>query len=384
MSRSRLAGHGEDPLAEAYVAGIAGRGLNPLLERMRHGSEGERAAVLEELAAKTQVLPLNPNALNVYGIALLTAERRYAAVAVLSRSCREKPAESAFRLNLALACWYAGCRGLTRHHLESVIEGGHADENMIAVANGRLREYFGDEVVDRELHQLQRAALSERRQAGNVDAFQFIALARLIEAEVASPADEGLFDEALSVLEEGHRLHPHSVPLLERLSHGYIRAGRLEDYDRILLSIERDAARSATLEALESGLDPSDAGDKRAFNQTLVGDVFQAGNPRLREAALADLAQRAARLPHDEDLRTAYAFALLFAGERERAVEQGEWLLAKREASHELHFNLGQLFWKAGDEARGRHHLDLASELAGSDRERQDVEFILARMSSGG
>jgi lipopolysaccharide biosynthesis regulator YciM len=66
------------------------------------------------------------------------------------------------------------------------------------------------------------------------------------------------------------------------------------------------------------------------------------------------------------------------------AIELADDLARRRPSTHELHFNLGQVYWMAGDPERGRQHLTLAATLARDDQERLDVVERVAQLSGTG
>ena len=82
--------------------------------------------------------------------------------------------------------------------------------------------------------------------------------------------------------------------------------------------------------------------------------------------------------PDNTAHRLRYAFALMVAGDNQAALQQAEVLAAFDSTDHAFHFNLGQVFWVAGDSKRGRAHLELALLYARDGDERRDVYEQLA------
>ena len=207
-------------------------------------------------------------------------------------------------------------------------------------------------------------------------------LARNLIRESTLTADEGLAREAVAVLERATEAYPEHQALAEMLVACYLRFGPEEKAQEALGTLEQLAPDSEIFRIR----DTVDEEGARAFAAEVsqrVENAFRiaaSGDSELRAPAVAELRHAVASFPRNRRYRELYAFALMCAGEQEALHQQAERLAAEVPDDHAAHFNLGQMFWRAGDPKRGRHHLDLSLRYAKSDEEKRDVAEQIATL----
>ncbi|WP_394839470.1 hypothetical protein LVJ94_21520 [Pendulispora rubella] len=356
-----------------------------LLERVEHGTDDERERALMALRKRAEMTK-DADHWNTAGIAYSRAGQHSIARPIFERLVRAHPNGDAYRMNLAIslsqAQEVAGCR----HHLSLLAEKGSSPD-IRRSAQEQLRGYeemlglTPDARALRE-HQMEalRSAVARRERPED-----YAALGRhLLREEKLEPL-QGALDEAIAVLEDGHAAFPSDVTVLEYLIACYLRTGPHARLDAALEKLERIAPQSRLLSIVaESAADAKDndfVRQRQARADELVVAAMK-GSGAGRQAALDDLARIVAGAPDNVGYRLAYAFALSMCGAVERAREHAEIVARAIGESHEQHFNLGQVFWRAGDQPRGKEHLELARRYAKTPKEHADVDAILRELEA--
>jgi tetratricopeptide (TPR) repeat protein len=354
-------------------------------EQLKHGTETERQEALERLAARVESRPDDLVGWNEYALALATVGRNAEAIEVFESLVEAEPESLLFRMNLATTLSNLGHVELARAHIHYLAEHA-ADERERAFAHEQLETLDHSLLADDQnerLAGLQIAALRRRREVGSIDDAGRVLLARRLMRQL--PRDEeNLFEEAKTVLEDGLAQHPDAVPVLELLVGLYLRHDPDKRLDQATARLELLAPDSPILEILNGTRQVDSAAPilPDRINE-LMQNVFGA-DPALRDAAVRDLGAIVARYPEDAYRRSAYAFALAAVGRMDEARSQAERAARDAGEDHATHLHIGQVLWMAGDEAAGRHHLDLARRYARDDDDRRDVETLLAELDPHG
>ena len=177
------------------------------------------------------------------------------------------------------------------------------------------------------------------------------------------------------ILERATNTYPENIACTEMLVACYFRFGPKDKLDVALAKLKQLAPDSKVVQVVDSVSEES----AREFIEDMnkrVDRLFQIANgedPELGAEALADLRRIIANFPKNRGYREKCAFALLGSGEKALALKEAERLAHDVPANHRAHFNLGQVFWHAGDPKRGRHYLELSMRYSQSDEEREDV-----------
>ncbi|MGB5632742.1 MAG: hypothetical protein WBM86_08200, partial [Waterburya sp.] len=283
----------------------------------------------------------------------------------------------------------AGQFELCRYHLQELAEHGSTEESR-KLGQEQLEElehWLKQTEQDTMLRQLQLESLRKRIQSCQGSADDFQRLGGLLLQMNASEPGQFWLDEAISVLEQGRQSFPDAVGILEYLANCYAHKdpdNRL-DLEKVLDKLEKVAPDSPVLEIFRN----TDDSENREFLEQRLQqahrllDQSQSEDPKLRTSALRELQKMINMAPNNSDYRVVYAFALTGTGQYEAALQQAQLVAAIAGESHEIHFNLGQIFWMCGDPDRGRHHLELSLHYARNDRQRQDVMERIADLSKG-
>ncbi|HEY0464060.1 MAG TPA: hypothetical protein VGC79_07620 [Polyangiaceae bacterium] len=308
--------------------------------------------------------------------AMLSASRVDDAIALLSQLLERDDARDADRLSLAIAYSQVEQIALARHHLLHLVE--HSESAPMREDARRQLEYYdawlGLGPLDQELARLQEASLRERCEAPDASAALYVRLARFWLRRGRMDGDPSSYPQVARLLEGARRHFPLEPAILEILISCYLRDDPEGMLDETMRELDRVDPDSDILKAL-SGVDevtPSTRAQVASRVDALFAQATQ-GEPASRHSALQGLRQIVANTPQNPAYREAYAFALLANDEHAQALEQARLLARGAGEGHAVHFNIGQIFWFAGDAERGRKHLDLASRYATSPEEQEEV-----------
>ncbi len=349
---------------------------------MQQGTDAERDEALQRLAAQAQAQPDDLAAWHEYALGLGRAGRHAEAARLFEALVEAAPETALYRRNLGVALSQLGHYQLARVQLQYVAEHS-ADEDERAVARQQVetldRDFLADEQNER-LAELQLAALRQRRETARIDGNgRALLVRRLLRRQPRHP-DEPLIEEATTVLEEGLAESPDAVPLLELVVWCYTQLDPHNRLDAAVARLERLAPNSRVIELLGSNLKVDNAA---SIPPARVGELIKkvmSDDPAVRAAAVEDLGAIVAMYP-DAYRRSAYACALGIVERRDEAKAQAERAAQDAGEDHATHFNIGRVLWVTGDEAAGRHHLDLAWQFARNDDDRRGVENFLASVS---
>jgi predicted Zn-dependent protease len=357
--------------------------LEVVFDRLRNGSDVERDSLLRQLSDRAEASQSLED-WHVYAMGLLTAGRESSGVDILSQlvqaAAGQEPADI-YRYNLAVALQRIGQTDLASYHLRELAERGVTEKGRDLGAQGldTIAAGVAGNEEERHFQELRAGALMERVAGGGGTEGDHHALAEaLLKLDVLDEQGSHLL-EGIAALEEGRARYPESVPLLELLVLALLRLGDQPRIERALADLERLAPDSPALAVLrkqqeEDAAEYSDELEGRAeylLRETQSGDLVRA------RAAVEGLGQIVKAFPSNPAYRDRYAFALMVIGDYEAAVREAEVIERTGTDSHELHLLLGQIYLAAGQEARGRRHLDLALRYARTDQDRVDVRFVL-------
>jgi tetratricopeptide (TPR) repeat protein len=282
-------------------------------------------------------------------------------------------------LNIAVALVALGELDLARARLGLVADGtGQASE--------RARQYIaeldrvrGELDRDARLKELQAAALTERVAAGGASIGERIRLARLAWglAERGRPGHD--HEAPTRLLEQVNAEDPQNVEALELLALCYLKTGHEGKLNATLRELERLAPDSRIWQVLDRPI-PDAAVDAhtrniRARTSRLFEEV-QGGGPGA-DAALESLRTLSRQFPGNMTCHEAAMWALTMTGHVDEGLVHAEWIAQQPDLGHGSHFNVGQIFWHAGQHERAEHHLLEAFHLAADQQEAADAIQML-------
>ncbi|GAB7193420.1 hypothetical protein NUM3379_41300 [Kineococcus sp. NUM-3379] len=323
----------------------------------------------------------DPATSHLAGLALARLGRHDVAVLAFDRARRSAPGDPLVAVNSAVALLHVGDLARARLLLLPVADG---DGPLGRVAS----RYVGE--VDRVSTILERETrwtvlrvgfLRERVVRGTAQDRERLDLAHALTTLLWAGHAGHDWDEPLALLEDLHERLPREPEVLQLLALLYSGPRPGPRLHEVLLLLEDVEPDSPTLQALDGhrrgeAAERSAAGDARA-RELLVAAME--GGPGA-EAAVASLRALVQRFPDSLNRRSMLMFALLGVSDVEGALVEARWLEALPGPDHERHFNLGQVFWSAGDTERGAHHFAEAHRLARDDEQRRDVlEAVRAR-----
>lgn len=357
-----------------------------LISCVQQGSAAERESAIDQLFALGRK-DNNLDTWNTVGVGLHFAGRNDEAVRLFDRLVQSAPANDAYRLNLATCYSQNEQIALCREQLLYVAEHGSTEENR-KLGREQLQRYdsfLGNTEQDRKLADLQMRSLRQRIVQPSKKAEDFKNLAQLlVKRGRLDPAGDWL-EQAITTLEAGTAAFPKDVDLLELLISCYLRHDPNDRLDPALKRLERMAPDSRVFSILAN----QDEEERRRFvenNQARADDLLQQviqGDQTRRNAALQDLAGLVNMYSDNPFYRSNYAFALMVCGQPAAARQQAAILEKNPAPTHSFHFNLGQVYWLCGDEKKGRQHLQLASDYAANDQERQDAKDRIRELERG-
>jgi tetratricopeptide (TPR) repeat protein len=369
-----------------------------LLEAVQNGSASQRENAIEELFGRAR-RSNEADDWNAAGLAFHFAGDHYRAIEIFEALIAHDPTADSSRLSLATCYSQVEAVEKCRHHLRYLCERASTQE-MREIGRQQLEGYedfLGEQDEERRsrrqlIQALRRkvgdpnwensaeAALCRLLMPDDWEVGAYDSLARGLIQESLLCGDEGLAREALAVLERGTKAYPENVSLLEMLVTCLLRFGPEDRLNTAVNTLRRLAPDSKVLRVVDS----NDAESSRKFMEEMDERVVRlqqtatGQDPELRASALSELRRIVSSFPNHRGYREKYAFALLGAGEKPVALEQAKRLALDVPTNHPAHFNLGQIFWHAGDPERGRHHLELSLRYARSDEDRRDVREAVA------
>jgi predicted Zn-dependent protease len=362
--------------------------LEVVFDRLRNGSDVERDSLLRQLSDRAEASQSLED-WHVYAMGLMTAGRASSGVDILTQLVQaaegQEPVD-VYRYNLAVALQQIGQADLATYHLRELVERGVTEQGREMGARGldTVAAGVADNEEERHFQELRADALKERVADGRGTEGDHHALAEaLLKLDVLDEKGSYLL-EGIAALEEGRARYPESVPLLELLVLALLRLGDEPRIERALADLERLAPDSPALAVLQEQQEE----DAAEYSDELVGRAdylmreTQSGDPVRARAAVEGLGQIVKAFPSNPAYRDRYAFALMVVGDYQAAVREAEVIERTGTDSHELHLLLGQIYWAAGQEARGRRHLDLALQYARTDQDRADARYVLEQWGS--
>jgi tetratricopeptide (TPR) repeat protein len=356
-----------------------------LIERIKLGAKVEQDDILHRLGQHAKTTN-NPEDWNLLALGLQAASRFEQAVEIFEwLVVQSLPEKDLYRLNLATTYSQTRQFELCQYHLQELAEHGCTKEfrQLGQQQLEGLERFLKQTEQDRLLRQLQLDSLRERIQSGHPSVDNFQRLGRLlIEMHVSNP-EQSWLDEAISILEQGRQLFPDAVGILEYLARCYLSKDPYNRLEEVVKKLEKVAPDSKVLEIL-GDIDDSQSREfqeqQRQRTHKLL-ELSQSKDPKLRTAALQELQKIVGMSPENPEYRGIYAFALGAAGQYEAAIHQAQLVADIAPETHEMHFNLGQIFWLCGDVDRGRHHLELSLKYAKNEQQRQDVMARIVDLS---
>ncbi|MBW4504719.1 MAG: hypothetical protein KME57_35540 [Scytonema hyalinum WJT4-NPBG1] len=355
-----------------------------LLERIKQGAKIEQDDILHQLgqyARKTN----NPEDWNLLALGLQAASRFEQAVEIFDWLVQSLPENDVYRLSLATTYSQTGQFELCRYQLQKLIEHGSTEEfrQLGQEQLEGLERFLKQTEQDRLLRQLQLDSLRENIQSGQASVDNFQQLGHLLLQMHVRNREQSWLDEAISILEQGRQLFPDAVGILEYLARCYLSKDPYNRLEEVVNKLEKVAPDSEVLEIL-MGIDDNQSCEfqeqMRQRTHKLL-ELSQSKNPKLRTTALQELQKIVGMSPENPEYRGIYAFALGATGQYEAAIHQAELIADIAPETHEMHFNLGQIFWMCGDANRSRHHLELSLRYAKNEQQRQEVMAQIVDLS---
>lgn len=357
------------------------------LERLAVAPDAERDQILATLAEAARTVD-GTDGWERYGLALSAAGHGNEAISIFRNLTDNAPAgeqRDKLRYNLAFVYLQSGQLRLALHHFGQVAKSGATPEVREWASRGvqQVDDLTANGERDRRLFELQVAWTRERLATTSGSEEDYLALGRLLLQLDAVDTNSSHLEEGIRALEEGSQRYPVSVPIRELLLAGYSRGGSTAQWEKALVDLERLAPDSPILSTVQqSGIErPTHVENQLERARALIE---QAGSedPELSLAAVDELGRLVRTFPQNPDYRSLYAFGLLASGRKSEAMKEGEILEAAGTDTHEHHLNLGQIFWAAGDQEKGKRHLRLAAEYARTDEDLSDVETALTYLGA--
>jgi len=360
---------------------------NRLFDQIDHGDSVQQQNAMDQLFALADESN-DPDNWNAAALGLHRLGRFDEEIDILTQLVEKFPSTDVYRLNLATAYSQVESIDLCRFHLQFLIDHGSTEE-MRHLGDEQLRGYesfLGLGESDSELRDLQASFLEESIAVDPVTPRHYIELSRLMMRLSKFEPGADLFRNAAQVLEDGLAVCIDRQEILEHLSFCYIHADPKQRMNAVVKELETIAPNSRILESLanvfrEGGGSGSEGMAARV--KMLMQQVVQE-DEALSDAALRDMARIVDTYSCTTSYRLSYAFCLGMTGRTEEGLRQAERLEEVENREHGFHFNLGQIFWRSGDPARGRHHLELAVQYARSEQEKEDALDRIADLEATG
>lgn len=229
---------------------------------------------------------------------------------------------------------------------------------------------------DRDWLSLQREAWRERveEEGREVD---YVGLGKVLFID-DSPSGRDRLEEAWTLLEQGRRLFPNSISILELVIVLAARTGRASEMDEALATLSRLDPSSEVFRISREVSDQS----IEEWNTAGFRLVEAAGSvdPEVAAAAVAELDSRARMFPLNSTHAIYLGLGLVRNGRREEALEVARRAVPIADDSFADAYNLGTIFHEAGDNSEARTHWTWAFERAQSPADREQARVALGRL----
>jgi tetratricopeptide (TPR) repeat protein len=357
-----------------------------LIDQIRHASKSEQNAALNKLLQLAQESGGDEKAWSGLALGLFNAGRFEKALYIFRKLADTFPRNDLHRLNIATCHSQLAQFDLCRRQLKLIAADGSTPQTR-QVASQQLiglEEWLGQSSMDLKFNEMKIMALQERVDSGDAQEDDYVQVAGLLlrQESAGLPGAEGLTERGLQILEQGATKFPQSVPILEHLAGFYIRLPGFEQhYEKTLLQIEKLAPDSPVLEAMNTTDDEAREISKRIderAHELMHRILANRGDADLINASLKELRRIVSMFGQVPEYRKTYAFALMTSGRHDEARQEAEILATMAGDLDDVHFHLGQIFWICGDQARGRHHLELAVQFATTEEDRKDAIQVLS------
>ena len=362
-----------------------------LNERLKYGSEVERAEILAELRERYEATG-ELRDLNQLALACASAGRVSAAAPMWRHIVRTTPdslASDVSRFSLATAYNQLGWYACSRHQFAQVAE--HSREDELREKSRAQLEMLDEERAQSDEHaawrRLQLARAIERIERGEATAAAAARLSRVVRAGLDTDPMHEQTRRAAEFLADAVREHPGDPELLRGLL--YCQLSLADDGHketlRALEALEPASEELASIAAAFAAERPViPVPDTVRYLPELVELVADAPDDPaddLGVPALEDLRSFAERFPRHHDCSAAYGFGLARAGATEELRSHLGHFATLEQPTHVFHFNYGRLLALVGEHAQAQRHLRLALELADSEVDREDAQTELHKLA---
>jgi tetratricopeptide (TPR) repeat protein len=347
-----------------------------LLEQIGRSTGAEQQDAINKLIEQAEASN-DPEDWNNAALGLYQGKRFDEGIDMLTQLVAKFPSQDAYRQNLATAYSQIESIDLSRFHLNYLVEHGSTEE-IRRMAENQLSAYeafLGMGEKDSKLRDFQTGFLKESISLDSTVPKNYIELARLFIWMVKLQPGQEWFKAASEVLEEGLRACSDRREMLELLAYVYVRADPERRLNGVVKELEQIAPESTILETLAEVFRQGggSASQEMTFRVRMLMDQLSRRDDRMSEAALQDLARIVDQYAQNSSYRVNYALALGMTGHFEEALREATRLDQVADQQYMFHFNLGYIFWRLGDDARGRRHLQLADQYASNEEEKKSV-----------
>jgi tetratricopeptide (TPR) repeat protein len=354
-----------------------------LFEKIKLGTNHEKKIAIDALVEAAE-RSNNPDGWSAAALGYHQAGMFDQEIEILTQLVHKFPAMDVYRLNLATAYSQVESIDMCRFHLGYLVEHGLSEEAR-RIGQEQLRGYeafIGLGEIDVRLRQLQVDFLRENIARDSLVASNYVKLAGLLKYVGKLEPGGGWFSDAVAILETGLAACADRREILEHLGYYYAQSDPNRRLDATLRQLEQEVPDSNILESLANLFREGGGPDFEGLTDRARLLMQEAGRPdkALVEAAIRDLVRIVDGHPGSISYRLIYAFALVMAERRGEALRQAEGLSELSNHVHSFHFNLGQIFWCAGDPVRGRHHLELAIQFATDEQQERDARDQIAEL----
>jgi tetratricopeptide (TPR) repeat protein len=295
-----------------------------IISRIRDCSPLDQENAIAELHREARASAGDEKAYNDLALGLFAARHFEDACELFRKLAEAFPDHDIHRLNVATCCSQMAQFDLCEYELEQVKDSGHTEEarrTATELLEG-LARWRGMDVRDRQFASLQIGALRERTEAGEADPEEYVHLARLLLQQESGDLIqvETAISEARQILEQGEKLYPDAIPILEHLAFVYFRTpGTDNRINAMFEKLHRLAPDSPVLRVGQSATNE----EAENFSKRMRGRAnelmqqCQSNEPTLVEASLLELQKMVTMFAQSPEYRKVYAFALMIAGRHE-------------------------------------------------------------------
>jgi tetratricopeptide (TPR) repeat protein len=359
----------------AVVFGQKGPGgmnqISNLLERLASGDEAERERILEALQEQARS---SGNVGDLHNLAMAYVQvRSFLPAAEIWEQLLENlgPQADAMRMSLGQVYDALGFTTLSRYHFAYLTQHGSTQE-LRQFGEDQLRQ-LAEEERERRARQAQFAsALRRAENAGDLVDLEVVGafIPEMIERLPLLTDIKHIHD----LLEGAARKYPSSVLVLLGLCYCKGALGDTAGSQEMMLKAQR---------AISSGAQVALPIDPATFAASISPGVpwratahlvrLAQSDANIADSAIADLRKFVEEHPRDTNCAFALGFALLSLDRFDDLRYLAGRLPALEQATHNYHYNAGQLFMAAGDIKRGERSLRLALKLAKDHAEAADA-----------